>query len=542
MLSRHTMLHSFLILAAFFVLAVQAEETIGVDPGPIGGQAYDFAFDVSVPMNDRIILEFFDNKTLKSGPGKLAFMFRGVTDKNIPYNGVLLDASGAEIVGTEFSGVNGVDGAEIDLPAATVWSGMLFKDSGFLLGPHWLVWLAGNPVVGDEETPPEPPIDPPPAANISNLVMEGETLADGTVLSEILTGGGLAINLNGLVVFHGRNGDRIDGLFTQNGVVVLEGQTLSDGVVVDQIGSSGGVAINDGNQVAFLGKDDGHDEAAFTQAERLVKQDDTLPGDGTVLDDIRDRGRVAINNTGLIAFHGQSGEGLFSTTIAVFTQDNRIAAEGETLPDGTIVSEIRDVGGVAINEFGVVAFHGRTVGADVGGEKVSAVLTQQALVAKLNTTLPDGNVVTEIRERGRVAINVFSQVAFQGRVVDAAVGTDAVPAVFTSDGLVVNVGDLLSGGGTLEEISEEGGVAINLFAQVAFHGRTDQGIKAVFISDGLTTSVVAKEGNTLPDGTTLDEITDTGGVAVNLFGDVVFHGRTAGVDSVFVGSQGDTAP
>jgi hypothetical protein len=388
----------------------------------------------------------------------------------------------------------------------------------------------------------EPPTEPPtPAANISKLVTEGVALGDGTLLTEILTGGGLAINLNGLVVFHGRNGDRIDGLFTQDGVVVLEGQALSDGTVVDQIGDSGGVAMNDGNQVAFLGKDDGHDEAAFTQSERLVKQDDML-GDGTVLNDIRDRGRVAMNNAGLVAFHGQSGDGLFSTTIAVFTQDNRIAAEGEILSDGTVLSEIRDVGGVAVNDFGVVAFHGRTVGADAGGEKVSAVLTQEGLVAKLNTMLPDGNVVTEIRERGRVAINVFSQVAFQGRVVDATVGADAVPAVFTSDGLVVNVGDPLSGGGALGEISEDGGVAINLFAQVAFHGRTDEGTKAVFISDGLTTTVVAKEGDTLPDGTTLDEITDTGGVAVNLFGDVVFHGRTAGVDSVFVGSQGDTAP
>ena len=97
---------SFLILAAFLAQAAQAQETvtIGVDPGPVGGQAYDFAFDVPVVATNSIELEFFDNKTLKAGPGITAFTFRGFTDNGIPFLGVLLDEFGEEIPGTEFEG------------------------------------------------------------------------------------------------------------------------------------------------------------------------------------------------------------------------------------------------------------------------------------------------------------------------------------------------------------------------------------------------------------------------------------------------------
>ena len=84
-------------------------------------------------------------------------------------------------------------------------------------------------------------------------------------------------------------------------------------------------------------------------------------------------------------------------------------------------------------------------------------------------------------------------------------------AVFTQDGLVVKEGDTLADGTILDEITESGGVAINFFGDVAFHGRTG-GVKAVFTQNGL----VAKEGDNLADGTTLSEIHQTGGVAINL--------------------------
>ena len=65
--------------------------------------------------------------------------------------------------------------------------------------------------------------------------------------------------------------------------------------------------------------------------------------------------------------------------------------------------------------------------------------------------------------------------------------------------------------------------------QVAFHGREGLRFEAVFTQDGL----VAKEGDTLPDDTILGEISESGGVAINSFGQVAFHGQTGGIDAVF---------
>jgi hypothetical protein len=47
---------------------------------------------------------------------------------------------------------------------------------------------------------------------------------------------------------------------------------------------------------------------------------------------------------------------------------------------------------------------------------------------------------------------------------------------------------------------------------------------------------MVREGSELPDGTILDEITESGGVAINFFGDVAFHGKVGtDTDVVLVG-------
>jgi hypothetical protein len=107
--------------------------------------------------------------------------------------------------------------------------------------------------------------------------------------------------------------------------------------------------------------------------------------------------------------------------------------------------------------------------------------------------------------------------------------------VFISDGVttqvVAKVGDKLDDGTLLEDIEVSGGVAINLFGEVAFHGRTG-GLRAVFTQNGL----VAREISNLPDGNTLSEISANAGVAINPYGfEVAFHGRIGTTDAVFVG-------
>ena len=111
--------------------------------------------------------------------------------------------------------------------------------------------------------------------------------------------------------------------------------------------------------------------------------------------------------------------------------------------------------------------------------------------------------------------------------------------VLTQAGVVVKEGDTLPDGTTVDEINVHSGVAINVYGDVVFHGRTG-GVKAVFTQNGL----VAKVGVTLADGTTtLKEIWEDAGVAINPYGfEVAFHGGVDKldnpgvlVDAVFVG-------
>jgi PKD repeat protein len=182
-----------------------------------------------------------------------------------------------------------------------------------------------------------------------------------------------------------------------------------------------------------------------------------------------------------------------------------------------------------------VAFHGQTDDPAPGSDTLKAVFTQNGLIAKVGDNLPDETTLENINENGGVAINLLGWVAFHGQ-------TGAAEAVFISDGETIQVvakeGDDLDDRTPLDEIEVNGGVAINVFGDVVFHGRT-RGVKAVFTQKGL----VAKVGDNVEGGTTLSEINDNAGVAINPYGsDVAFHGRIGTTDAVFVGSAPDTGP
>jgi hypothetical protein len=299
--------------------------------------------------------------------------------------------------------------------------------------------------------------------------------------------------------------------------------------------------------VAFHGKGvkdgagAGGTDAVFTQDRLVVKEGD--PGSLTV-DDIRYEGKVAINDLDQVAFHGQIKieDGLFDEWLPmVFTSDGQVLQEDSVLPDGTTVVEIEESGGVAFNAFGQVAFHGTAAVPDFGLDAIEAVFTSDGLVAMVNSELPDdplieGTTVAEINVDGGVAINSSGKVAFLGKPLDPDLSIN-VQAVFTQDGLVVKEGDKLPDGTIVVEINVDGGVAINDFDKVAFHGKAvdpDLGgdaVKAVFTQDGL----VAREDENLTDGTTLSEISEKGGVAINNAGQVAFHGKVGTTAAVFVG-------
>ena len=370
------------------------------------------------------------------------------------------------------------------------------------------------------------------------VATEGDTLG-GTLLTQIILDGGVAINRSGKVAFGGRDDVNTVAVFTQDGLVATEGGTLQDDTEVNDISNVGEVAISagqSGDRVAFHGRTD-NDKAVFTQVGLVAKEGGTLP-DNTLVDEIRDGGKVAINDLDQVAFHGKTevGDGLFKERFqAVFTSLGLAAREGVALQDENTPSSIDETGGVAINDLAEVAFHGRVADANPGGDEVEAVFTSLGLIAKKEGSLPGGTIVKDIDETGGVAINLFGDVAFHGDVVALGSGSDLVRAVlavlaFSNDELVVREGDILGDGTSLEEIAESGGVAINFFGDMAFHGRTGND-KAVFTQHGL----VAKEGDILAGGKALDEIHSTGGVAINLVGDVAFHGKVGTTDVVLVG-------
>jgi hypothetical protein len=384
----------------------------------------------------------------------------------------------------------------------------------------------------------------PVLGDLVKVAAEGDTLPDETVLTDILLDGGVAINLDGQVAFGGRDGNGIDAAFTQAGKVVEEGETLDDGTILAAFRGQGEVGISagqSGDRVAFHGQAETgpiDTAAVFTQAGKVAAVGDLLSA-GITVDDIDPEGKVAINNFAQVAFHGsvEIEGGLFDEQFrVVFISDGvetRVAAqEASDLPDGTLLDDINESGGVAINDFDEVAFHGQTVNPEPGGDSLKAVFTSDGLVAREGSTLDDGTILDDINENGGVAINLFGAVAFHGDAIDPDVGGDSVKAVFTQNELVAWEGQILPDGTLIEEIEVSGGVAINLFGDVAFHGRTG-GSKAVFTQNGL----VAKVGENLADGTTtLDEIWDTAGVAINPFGsEVAFHGKVGTTDAVFVG-------
>ena len=378
-------------------------------------------------------------------------------------------------------------------------------------------------------------------SDVTKVAAEGDTLPDSNVLSSILLDGGVAINIDGQVAFGGRDGGGIEAVFTQDRKVVTEGETLPDGTTVAAFRGQGEVAINAGqldDLVAFHGEaqDRGANvNAVFTQAGKVAAEGDAIDRDTTV-SEIDPAGKVAINSSDEAAFHGrvEVEGGLIGDERypVVFISDGvttrEAAREESNLPDGTPLEVIASSGGVAISELGEVAFHGKTGG-------VKAVFTSEKLAAKVGDTLPDGEFVDDIDVDGGVAINVLGEVAFHGNADDDR----SVIAVFTSKGKVATVGSLTTGGAAICSIDPSGGVAISLFGEVAFHGFACVAggipIKAVFVATQDTIHVVANVGDLLADGALVDDIDANGGVAINLFGEVAFHGKVGATDAVFVG-------
>lgn len=140
-----------------YIDVIPEPTTILVNPGPIGQESQGFNFSVNSELAVVDIL-WTDNKTLTWEAGTHVFIFSG--NANHFYTGILLDASGRGIPGSEFVGKMPKPGdfafGAIDLPEATVFSGMRFFadfEPSLAFSLNWN--SADRPLVGEAE--PEAP-------------------------------------------------------------------------------------------------------------------------------------------------------------------------------------------------------------------------------------------------------------------------------------------------------------------------------------------------------------------------------------------------
>jgi hypothetical protein len=371
--------------------------------------------------------------------------------------------------------------------------------------------------------------DEPVMGGLRIVATELDTI-NGDLIHQIGPIAGVAINILGEVAFGGQSDKFAPSIFTQNDRVVAEGDILPDDSNLVLLSREGGVAISasqSGAMIAFHGRESDKGASIFTQNGLVLSDGDMLP-DGNFIDEIKDQGKIAINDFNLIAFLGTPEDERYTV---VFTSEALIAWPGLVLEDDIKVEEIVSDGGIAINDMGEVAFHGLVYFFNGMDNDAKAVFTQHGMVASVGGLLTDETLVSDIDESGGVAINMFGEVVFHGDVLKEGSETETVRAVLSRHGVIAKEGDMLPDGTVVDEIAVDGGVAINFFGDVAFHGRTG-GFNAVFTQHGL----VGMVGDPLTEATSVGEIHQNGGVAINFFGEVAFHGKVgADTDVVIVG-------
>jgi len=167
--------------------------TIVVNPGNVGGEAQNFNF-----ANDDLVLVvdlvWADNKTLEWGAGTHVFLLAG--DPGAFYAGILLDAAGNPIPGTELAGrvPNTADfkAGGIDLPETTVFSGIRLSSAAFIDAGGW-AWNW----------------------NTADRPLVGETQASGNQAPLANAGADVTGEVGVAVVFDGRNSTDPDGSIVQ---------------------------------------------------------------------------------------------------------------------------------------------------------------------------------------------------------------------------------------------------------------------------------------------------------------------------------------
>ena len=275
----------------------------------------------------------------------------------------------------------------------------------------------------------------------------------------------------------------------------------------------------------------------------LVRDGDVLP-DGTIVNRIslppeNEGDNLALNDNGTAAFTAQTSPGEW----AVFTQHGKQIISGDVLADGATVFSLNDTirQDISISPAGTAYAYGRIE----DGAKW-ALFSRNGVVAADGDILPDGATAVDVpADVGNVAVSPDGMPAF---VIRVDPGPNPRLAVATTAGAVVTTGDTLPDGSTLERIWESGeqDVAINRSGTVAFFGRTTGspvGPSGVMTQHGMLIEI----GQNLPDGVNVWNLhVKNGCIGINDAGEVAsiamlgFHGGST--DFGFDHVRWDTAP
>ncbi len=277
--------------------------------------------------------------------------------------------------------------------------------------------------------------------------------------------------------------------------------------------------LNDSGHVAFYSEiSGGEDENGFIRIgvtanpELVARTGQAAPGTGQTIADLED-GNIALNATGRVVFQANLSD-TFSGNEAILFDDTHsfftVAQTGQAVPggNGQFGSDGQTFdGGHSINTVGSAAFIANLVGTSGGGSDERGVfrfddgaLTE---VARTGQTAPGGGQYGYI---DRVVLNDAGQLAFESELTGIG-GTDP-SGVYREDGgtiteLIRTGAASPDGNGTISSVvfpafNDAGQAALKVLLTGTTGGSDDD--SALLVTDGVTTSLVAREGQAAPDG------------------------------------------
>lgn len=315
----------------------------------------------------------------------------------------------------------------------------------------------------------------------------------------------------------GSNRDFILATVTRKGAQIAfrEGTTtIYDGTLVFSLGQ---ISVNNRGRVAFIGglqnttagtsNDEGIYSALGSSISEIARENHSEPIGGPGV--FNSFGTPTINNAGQVAFWGairNTGTPLISTHgifIGNGSELKQVVRTYTASPDGN--GEFSGVSSSAvISDSGQVAFRADLRNTSGGEQDNSGIFrgngTSVTIIARENDLSPDGN--GRLESINFPFINDSDKVAFYTSLRNTSGGTIDNIAIFVGSGgsltKIARTGDLApNGNGYYTTLGNT--LSINAAGDVVFTATLSTGKEAVIWSNGVTSKIIARTGDTGPD-------------------------------------------